>query len=84
MATFPLPLTELLGHYGSYIVYLLIGFSFGYVLEIALKRKQIITDVSWWEGLLRFSCFSIFSFEFFFRKGKELSKDPFKCRFLDI
>ena len=35
MATFPLPLTELLGHYGSYIVYLLIGFSFGYVLEIA-------------------------------------------------
>lgn len=35
MATFPLPLTELLGHYGSYIVYILIGFSFGYVLESA-------------------------------------------------
>lgn len=35
MATFPLPLTELLGHWGSYVVYLLIGFAFGYVLEIA-------------------------------------------------
>lgn len=35
MATFPLPLTELLGHYGSYIVYILVGFSFGYVLESA-------------------------------------------------
>lgn len=35
MATFPLPLTELLGHYGAYVVYILIGFAFGYVLEIA-------------------------------------------------
>ncbi|NDJ52178.1 MAG: YeeE/YedE family protein [Chloroflexi bacterium] len=35
MAPFPLPLTELLGHWGSYIVYLLIGFAFGAVLEMA-------------------------------------------------
>ena len=35
MATFPLPLGELLGHWGSYVVYLIIGFAFGYVLEIA-------------------------------------------------
>lgn len=35
MTTFPLPLTELLGQYGAYAVYLLIGFLFGYVLEIA-------------------------------------------------
>jgi hypothetical protein len=35
MATFPLPLSELLGHWGSYVVYLIIGFAFGYVLEIA-------------------------------------------------
>ncbi|MCO5183058.1 MAG: YeeE/YedE family protein [Anaerolineae bacterium] len=35
MPPFPLPLTDLLGHYGSYIIYLIIGFSFGYVLEIA-------------------------------------------------
>jgi len=35
MAPFPLPLTQLLGHYGSYVVYLIIGFAFGYVLEIA-------------------------------------------------
>ena len=35
MATFPLPLTDLLGHYGSYIVYLLIGMSFGAVLELS-------------------------------------------------
>ena len=35
MATFPLPLTELLGHWGSYVVYLLVGIAFGYVLEIA-------------------------------------------------
>lgn len=32
---FPLPLTQLLGHYGAYVVYILIGFSFGYVLESA-------------------------------------------------
>lgn len=35
MAPFPLPLGELLGHWGSYVVYLIIGFAFGYVLEIA-------------------------------------------------
>jgi rhodanese-related sulfurtransferase len=35
MTTFPLPLTDLLGHWGAYGVYLLIGFAFGYVLEIA-------------------------------------------------
>ncbi len=32
---FPLPLEELLGHWPSYLVYLAIGFAFGYVLEIA-------------------------------------------------
>ncbi|MCP4419769.1 MAG: YeeE/YedE family protein [Chloroflexi bacterium] len=35
MTTFPLPLGELLGHWGSYVVYVIIGFAFGYVLEIA-------------------------------------------------
>ena len=35
MATFPLPLTQLLGHWGAYVGYLIIGFAFGYVLEIA-------------------------------------------------
>lgn len=35
MAEFPLPLTEILGQSGSYLVYLAIGFAFGYVLEIA-------------------------------------------------
>ena len=35
MAPFPLILTNLLGHYGAYLVYLLIGFAFGYVLEIS-------------------------------------------------
>ncbi len=35
MAPFPLPLADLLGKWGAYAVYLLIGFSFGYVLEIA-------------------------------------------------
>ena len=35
MGSFPLPLTDLLGHYGSYIVYLAIGFAFGYILEIS-------------------------------------------------
>ena len=34
MAPFPLALSDLLGHWPSYIVYLLIGFGFGYVLEI--------------------------------------------------
>lgn len=35
MATFPLPLTELLGQYGAYGVYLLIGVAFGATLESA-------------------------------------------------
>ncbi len=35
MATFPLPLVELLGQNGSYIVYLLIGMAFGATLESA-------------------------------------------------
>ncbi len=35
MTIFPLPLTELLGHWGAYVVFLLIGFSFGFVLEMA-------------------------------------------------
>lgn len=35
MTTFPLHFTEYLGHWGQYIVYLTIGFGFGYVLEIA-------------------------------------------------
>lgn len=35
MTIFPLPLGELLGHWPSYLVYVAIGFAFGYVLEIA-------------------------------------------------
>ena len=35
MAPFPLLLSDLLGKYGAYLIFLLIGFSFGYVLEIA-------------------------------------------------
>ncbi|MDT8307452.1 MAG: YeeE/YedE thiosulfate transporter family protein [Anaerolineae bacterium] len=35
MAPFPLPLTSLLGTWGAYAIYLLIGFAFGYVLEIS-------------------------------------------------
>jgi uncharacterized membrane protein YedE/YeeE len=35
MATFPLPLAELLGHWGSYLVYLLVGLAFGATLETA-------------------------------------------------
>jgi hypothetical protein len=35
MTIFPLPLSTILGHWGAYVVYLLIGFAFGYVLEIA-------------------------------------------------
>jgi rhodanese-related sulfurtransferase len=34
MAPFPLNLTELLGQYGSYAIFLLIGFGFGFALEI--------------------------------------------------
>jgi rhodanese-related sulfurtransferase len=35
MTTFPLPLADLLGHYGSYFIYFLIGILFGGVLETA-------------------------------------------------
>jgi rhodanese-related sulfurtransferase len=35
MAPFPLPLFELFTKFGVYLIYLLIGFSFGYVLEIS-------------------------------------------------
>lgn len=35
MTIFPLPLSQYLGHWGAYVVFLLIGFAFGYVLEIA-------------------------------------------------
>jgi rhodanese-related sulfurtransferase len=35
MTTFPLPLTELLGQYGSYFIYLLVGVAFGAALETA-------------------------------------------------
>ncbi len=35
MTAFPLPLAELLGHYGSFVVYFIIGISFGAVLEMA-------------------------------------------------
>jgi rhodanese-related sulfurtransferase len=35
MTLFPLPLAQLFGHWGAYVVFLLVGFAFGYVLEIA-------------------------------------------------
>jgi rhodanese-related sulfurtransferase/uncharacterized membrane protein YedE/YeeE len=35
MAEFPLPLTDMFGHWGSYVVYLLIGIAFGACLEVA-------------------------------------------------
>lgn len=35
MTPFPLNVYELLGQYGAYLIFLAIGFSFGYVLEIA-------------------------------------------------
>jgi rhodanese-related sulfurtransferase len=35
MTTFPLPLADLFGHYGSYFIYFLIGILFGGVLETA-------------------------------------------------
>lgn len=35
MTSFPLPLTELLGQYGSYMIYLLVGLAFGATLETA-------------------------------------------------
>ena len=35
MAPFPLNVTQLFGQYGGYLVFLAIGFFFGYALEIA-------------------------------------------------
>lgn len=35
MAPFPLNLSQIFGHWGAYVVFLIIGFAFGYVLEIA-------------------------------------------------
>ena len=35
MTTFPLPLAELLGHYGSFVIYALVGVLFGATLESA-------------------------------------------------
>ena len=35
MTLFPLPLSQYLGHWGAYGVFLMIGFAFGYVLEIS-------------------------------------------------
>ncbi len=35
MTLFPLPLSEIFGHWGSYAVYLVIGIAFGAVLEMA-------------------------------------------------
>jgi uncharacterized membrane protein YedE/YeeE len=35
MAVFPLSLEEILGHWVSYVIYLFIGFGFGFVLEMA-------------------------------------------------
>ena len=40
MAPFPLNITNLFGQYGEYLVYLLIGFAFGYALEIAGFAKS--------------------------------------------
>jgi rhodanese-related sulfurtransferase len=35
MSTFPLPLVDLLGHYGSFVIYVLVGVLFGAILESA-------------------------------------------------
>jgi rhodanese-related sulfurtransferase len=35
MASFPLPLADLLGHWGSYVIYALVGIAFGMTLESA-------------------------------------------------
>jgi len=35
MATFPLPLADLLGHWGSYVIYAVVGIAFGMTLESA-------------------------------------------------
>lgn len=35
MAPFPLPLAEIMGHWGQYVIYLLIGIAFGFALEMS-------------------------------------------------
>ncbi len=40
MAPFPVNVTSLFGQYGGYVVFLLIGFAFGYALEIAGFAKS--------------------------------------------
>lgn len=35
MAPFPLPLAEIMGHWGQYIIYLVIGIAFGFALEMS-------------------------------------------------
>ena len=35
MAPFPLPIAELMGHWGQYVLYLLIGVGFGFALEMS-------------------------------------------------
>lgn len=53
MGPFPLALSEIFGHWGAYVVFLLIGFGFGYVLEIAgfgnskkLAAQFYLTDMT--------------------------------------
>ena len=54
MATFPLPLAELLGHWGSYVIYVLVGIAFGFTLESAgfgnsklLAAQFYFSDLLW-------------------------------------
>ena len=35
MIDFPLPLADIFGHWGSYVVYLIVGLLFGFILENA-------------------------------------------------
>lgn len=53
MTTFPLPLEALMGHWSQYLVYLAIGFAFGFVLEISgfanstkLAAQFYLTDMT--------------------------------------
>ena len=43
MAPFPLVITEVLGRYGAYLLFLLIGFAFG----MCLKLPGSATHASW-------------------------------------
>jgi len=50
MTIFPLPLSQLLGHWGAYVVFLLIGISFGFVLEmsgLSWRCPALATRRSW-------------------------------------